>query len=97
MLSRKEIVDKLKALMPELRDKYGVEKIGLFGSFSRDEGNKESDVDLLVTYRKRLKGWDYYSLDIYLEEVFGRKVDLCESDCLKHQIKDEVLRQVNYI
>ncbi|MGB3774422.1 MAG: nucleotidyltransferase family protein [Leeuwenhoekiella sp.] len=97
MLTKVKIVAKLQALMPELREHYGVEKIGLFGSFSRDEGSENSDIDLIVTYSQRPQGWNYFSLAIYLEEVFGRKVDLTEPHCIKHQIRDNIMRQVNYI
>lgn len=97
MLSKKEILQKLESLMPELREKHGVEKIGLFGSFSRDEGNEDSDIDLVVTYKERPKGWEYFSLGIYLEDVFGRKVDIAEPHCIKHQIRYKIMEQVKYI
>ncbi|WP_031426896.1 nucleotidyltransferase family protein [Flavimarina sp. Hel_I_48] len=97
MLTKAKILEKLQALMPELRDRFGVETIGFFGSFSRDEASEDSDIDLVVTYKQRPKGWDYFSLGIYLEDVFGRKVDLAEPHCIKHQIREKVMSQVNYI
>lgn len=83
--------------MPELREKYGVEEIGIFGSFSRDKGSVNSDLDLIVNYRKRPQGWDYFSLGNYLEEVFEPKVDIVEPDFLIYQIKEKVLQEVKYI
>ena len=97
MLSRKDIVDKLEALMPELRGKYGVEKIGLFGSFSRNEGrDDDSDVDLLVAFNRPV-GMDFFTLAIYLQEVLGRKVDLVTQEALRPVRKDSILKEVHYI
>ena len=96
MLTKAEIMQKLQALMPELREKYGVEKIGLFGSFSRDEGSENSDIDLLVSFSRPV-GWGYNSLSLYLEELFGRKVDLVTIRAIRPMMKESILNQVEYI
>jgi predicted nucleotidyltransferase len=42
-------------------------------------------------------GWKFFSLEIYLENVFGRKVDLVTKNALKEQIKENILQQVDYV
>lgn len=55
--------------------KYGVKKIGLFGSHVRGEQKEDSDIDLLVEFEK--PNFDHFmDLVIYLEELFGRRVDI---------------------
>ncbi|HEA30373.1 MAG TPA: nucleotidyltransferase [Leeuwenhoekiella sp.] len=93
MLSKKEIKQKLEFLMPELREKYGVEKIGLFGSFSQNEETEDSDIDLLVSFSRSV-GWGYCSLSLYLEEVFDRKVDLVTQRAIRPMMKKSILKQV---
>lgn len=96
MITKYDILNKLSDLKPILYRDYSVRKIGLFGSFSDDSFSKDSDIDLLVEFDKPI-GWKYFSLEIYLENVFGRKIDLVTKNALKERIKDRILKQVQYV
>lgn len=96
MISKKEILAKLRDIKPILNEKYSVKKIGLFGSFSEDTQDEFSDIDLLVELEKPI-GWNYFSMELYLQEIFKRKIDLVTKNALKDQIKDSILKQVNYV
>ena len=96
MLTRNDILIKLKELKPTLNKDYSVKNIGLFGSFSNGDYTDDSDIDLLVELEKPI-GWKFFSLEIYLENVFGRKVDLVTKNALKEQIKENILQQVDYV
>ncbi|NOZ47936.1 MAG: nucleotidyltransferase family protein [Chlorobi bacterium] len=96
MITRNDILNKLSDLKPTLYKDYSVKQIGLFGSFSDDSNTNESDIDLLVEFEKPI-GWKYFSLEIYLETIFGRKIDLVTKNALKEQIKDNILSQVKYV
>jgi hypothetical protein len=96
MITKNEIVNKLRELKPYLNREYSVKEIGLFGSFSDDSYTEESDIDILVELEKPI-GWKFLSLEIYLEKTFGRKIDLITKNALKKQIKERILNQVNYI
>ena len=75
MLNRDNVLSLLKVYYIYNKENLGIEKLGLFGSFSRDEATSESDVDILVSLSKPslLK---YSNIARQLEIVFGRKVDL---------------------
>ena len=96
MMTRNDILRKLNDLKPILSQEYSVKQIGLFGSFSDDTNTEESDIDLLVEFEKPI-GWKYFSLEIYLEDIFGRKIDLVTKNALKEQIRDRILNQVKYV
>jgi predicted nucleotidyltransferase len=96
MLSKNEIVTKLKDLKPLLRKEFAVKAIGLFGSYSNDTNDQESDIDLLVELEKPI-GWKFYTLELYLESIFNRKIDLVTKNALKEQLKDQILKSVLYI
>ena len=96
VLTKEHILIKLTELKPVLSAEYSVSKIGLFGSFCDGSFSEDSDIDLLVEFEKPI-GWKYFSLEIYLEGVFGRKIDLVTKNALKRQIKDRILKQVNYV
>lgn len=96
MKTKKDILNTLIDLKPILRRDYNVKEIGLFGSFSDDTFTEESDIDLLVEFQKPI-GWKFFTLEIYLETIFGRKIDLVTKNALKTQIKDSILKKVEYI
>lgn len=95
-MNNKDIETKLKKLKPILSDKYSVERIGYFGSYSRNEQTAFSDIDILVDFRKPI-GWDFFDLQELLEKELNTKVDLVSIKALKEQIKDAILEQVHYI
>ncbi|MBN2746873.1 MAG: nucleotidyltransferase family protein [Bacteroidales bacterium] len=96
MITKNDILNKLNDLKPILHREYSVKQIGLFGSFSDNSYTDDSDIDLLIEFERPI-GWKYFSLQIYLENIFGRKIDLVTKNALKEQIKESVLKQVKYI
>ena len=71
-------------------------EIGLFGSFSDNTFTENSDNDILVEFERPI-GWKFFTLEIYLEKVFNWKIDLVTQNALKDQIKESILKQVNYV
>lgn len=96
MITGNDILLKLKELKPTLRKEFAVIEIGLFGSFSDGTFSEESDIDLLIELERPI-GWKFFSLELYLEKVFNRKVDLVTKSALKEPIKNTILNQVNYV
>lgn len=94
-MTKTDILSKLRELKPELNKQFAVREIGLFGSFSDNSNSEDSDIDILVELERPI-GWRIFTLEIYLEKVFGRKIDLVTKNALKEQIRDNILKQVNY-
>lgn len=87
----------LKERDDEMKIKFHVSRIGVFGSFARGEGKKESDVDVLVEFEEGFKTFDnFMDLKYYLEDIFSRNVDLITVNALKPQLKDDILQNVIY-
>jgi predicted nucleotidyltransferase len=91
-----EIENKLLAIKPLLEEKFHVDKIGYFGSYARNEHSKESDIDILVSFKKTL-GWEFFDLQELLENELQLKVDLVSEKGLKEQLRDIILKSVKYI
>jgi len=91
-----EIETKLKQLKPILLQKYYVNKIGYFGSYSRSEQDMSSDLDILVSFIKPL-GWEFFDLQDFLENELQIKVDLVSDKALKEQLKNSILSSVKFI
>jgi predicted nucleotidyltransferase len=80
-----------------IRERYGVSRIGVFGSVVRNEDTPVSDIDVLVEFREGEETFDHFmDLKFYLEDLLGRKTDLVIADTLKPRIRDSVLREVVY-
>lgn len=96
MITKNEILLKLKELKPTLYKEFAVKEIGLFGSFSDETYTEQSDIDILVELERPI-GWNFFSLELYLEKVFDRKIDLVTKNALKDEIKESILKQINYV
>ncbi|MBK6536414.1 MAG: nucleotidyltransferase family protein [Ignavibacteria bacterium] len=96
MISITELESKLKNLKPILSEKYSVNKIGYFGSYSRNEQKKYSDIDILVNFEKPV-GWEFFDLQDLLEKELNTKVDLLSTKAIKDLIKNDILKQAIYI
>lgn len=91
-----EIEKKLKDLKPTLAAKFFVKKIGYFGSFTDNEQNEDSDLDILVEFSKPI-GWGFFSLEKFLEEALELKVDLVRKNAIKKHLKRKILDQVVFV
>ena len=98
MKTLEEIKSTLETLKPTLRDRFGVETIGVFGSYTRGEQTKKSDVDILVTFSKdaQVGFFKFLELEEFLTKKLGIKVDLVTRDALKPFTKERVLRETVY-
>ena len=96
MKSTAEIENKLKQLKPVLSSDFSVKKIGYFGSYSDQTQTETSDLDILVEFTKPV-GWNFFTLEKFLEEQFGLKIDLVTHNALKKQFKEQILSQVHYV
>ena len=95
MIDKQFILTFLKENKDKLKDKYKVNKIGLFGSFARDEATNQSDIDILVDMPSSFD--NYFNLKYFLEDNFKREVDLCKEKQLRLLIKDRIQKEIIYV
>lgn len=77
---------------------FGVQRCGLFGSFVRDTASSQSDVDILVAFKPEQKTFDnFMHLAFFLEDLFGRTVDLITPESLSPYIGPRILDEVEYV
>ena len=94
---RTQLLHTLEAHGPLIRS-FGVERLGLFGSFARDTATAKSDVDLYVEFdpgRKTLR--NLVGLSRTLEQLVGRKVELVTPEALNPFIGKYILQEVQYV
>jgi hypothetical protein len=95
--SRKPSLEEIRTILhehlPELRREYGVSSLGIFGSYTRGEEKKRSDLDILVEFERIGTLLEYIRLEDALADLLGVKVDLVDRSTLKHGIKARILRE----
>jgi predicted nucleotidyltransferase len=96
MITKNDILLKLRELKPSLHQDYAVKEIGLFGSFSDETNTEESDIDILVELEKSI-GWKFFSLELYLQKIFDRKIDLVTKNAIKEPLRDIIIKQIQYV
>ena len=81
-----------------LVEKFGVIEIAIFGSYARCEQRKNSDIDIIVDFKEGWKTFDnYMDLKFYLEELFGKKVDLMIKSAINPRIKPFIIEEAIYV
>lgn len=73
-MTKSDILNYLKEHYQEFKSQYNVEKIGLFGSYARDEATKDSDIDIFVTMKPNM--FDMIAIKEQIEEDLHTKVDI---------------------
>jgi len=94
------VIETLRAHEKEIQERYSVRRIGVFGSYVRGEQKATSDIDVLVEFEKPAFD-NFMDLAFYLEELFGRRVDLLTSEGVKgiriKEIIKEIMESVVYV
>jgi len=98
MTSKNIILSVINTHKPELA-KFGVKRIGLFGSYVRNEQKPKSDIDILVDFDPEKETFDnFMNLHNYLEELFSNeKIEIVTVNGLSPYIGKYVLKEVNYV
>jgi predicted nucleotidyltransferase len=97
MKTLSEIKEILRRHKEILKKKYKVKSIAIFGSYARGEQKETSDIDILVEFYKTPDLIEFVDLKYYLEDILGIKVDLVTKNALHPMIREEVLKDAEYV
>lgn len=100
MLSKDQIINKLKQSKKVLKDSFSINKVGLFGSYSNNTYSTESDIDIIYHLEtgKRMGLKDVYELELFFKDLFQiDKIDLVNSKYVNPIINSEIEKSVIYV
>ncbi|MBU0701169.1 nucleotidyltransferase family protein [bacterium] len=97
MKTFKEIEQIIQKNKKELKEKYGLKEIGIFGSYAKGEQDKNSDVDMLVEVERPMGFVKFIKLENHLSQILGIKADLVTKKALKPYIGRRILQEVQYV
>ncbi len=97
-MNRSDVLQTLAAHHAELRERFGVESLALFGSVARDESTPESDVDLLVEFNRPVTLFGLVAVKQRLETLLGvAKVELVMRDAIFPELRESILREAIHV
>ena len=99
MIKQGEILAFLRERKEDLFSEYQLVKIGLFGSFARNEATEESDIDLIIEFEPNTQNLHDKKSDIksLIGKQFNREVDLCREKYIKPYFKPQILKSAIYV
>jgi len=97
MKNLKAIKKKLERLKPLLKEGFKVTKIGIFGSWIREENKETSDLDILVEFEEPVSLLGVVKLENYLSERLDMKVDLIPQKDVREELKERIFKEVIYL
>lgn len=96
-MNRQQAIDLLVRSKPELAARFAVRELALFGSTSRDSAGPDSDVDVLVAFDGPATSARYFGVQFYLEDLFGRPVDLVTDKALRTELRPYIIREAVHV
>lgn len=99
MLTRQDVLSFLRDNKEYLQQHFHLSKVGIFGSFARDEQKLDSDIDLLIVRAPGAKNifdsdWELQEL---LKKQFNREVDICTEKYIKPYFRPYILKDAIYV
>ena len=97
VMTKEEILDFLRGHKKEMEERFGVVRIGLFGSYVRGEAREDSDIDLAVEMSNERIFRNFFALERFLEDGLKKEVDLGIESALKPLVKQKVRKEIIYV
>ncbi len=95
--NKEDIVSVIKKNQNKI-ESFGVKRLGLFGSYVRNEHNPQSDIDILVEFAHDLKTFDnFMRLSFLLEDILEHHIELVTTESLSPYIKPNIIKEVEYV
>ena len=94
---REQVLAFLRAHKDELQTRFGVTRLGLVGSYARDEARDESDIDIVVSLHSDNTFRSFFGLLHFLQDNLQSRIDLATEASLKPQVRESILKDIRYV
>ncbi|MFH1155529.1 MAG: nucleotidyltransferase family protein [Pseudomonadota bacterium] len=92
-MNKQRAIELLAHSKPELKARFGVIRLALFGSFARDAASRDSDIDILVAFDGPATSKRYFGVQFYLEDLLGCPVDLVTEKALRPELRPYIEKE----
>jgi hypothetical protein len=94
---REQILTFFREHKDELQERFGVTRLGLVGSYARDEAKADSDIDIVVRLQSDNTFRSFFGLLHFLQDNLQTRIDLATEASLKPQIRESILKDIRYV
>ncbi len=96
-MEQQVVLTRLRGRIGEIRQRFAVKALAIFGSIARDDALDGSDVDVLVAFDRKASFDLFMDLKFYLEDLLGAKVDLVTDKALRPQVRRAIERELIHV
>jgi len=96
-MDKEVVLRRLKANAEEIRQRFSVKALSIFGSIARDEASDDSDVDVLVVFDQKANFDGFMELKFYLEDLLGTGVGLVTDKALRPQVRQAIEQEMIHV
>ena len=96
-MNKQVVLTKLKSRIEEIRQRFSVRNLSIFGSIARDESTEDSDVDVLVVFDREGSFDLFMDLKFYLEDLLEVKIDLVTDKALRPQVRRAIEQELIHV
>ncbi len=97
MKTKSEVLKILETDFQFLRENFHVDKIGLFGSYARQEQSEKSDLDLLINFETTPDFIQLVELEEYLSDLLDIKVEILTSGGIKDRVRANIMKDMEFV
>ena len=94
---RREILNILALNLPQMQKQLDVSRIGLFGSYARNEANPGSDIDILIEFKNKSTFNNFMGVQTLLENKFNQRIDLTTNNAIKSYLRPYIEQDLIYV
>ncbi len=96
-MDRQVVLTRLRGSIGEIRQRFSVKALAVFGSIARDDADDDSDVDVLVIFDRKASFDLFMDLKFYLEDLLGTQVDLVTDKALRPQVRRAIEQEMIHV
>jgi len=96
-MDKQAVLTRLKGSIKEIRQRFSVKALSIFGSIARDEARDNSDMDVLVVFAQKANFDGFMELKFYLEDLLGTGVDLVTDKALRPQVRRAIEQEMIHV
>ena len=98
VVTDKAEIIRLLRLNSKIIESFGAKRIGIFGSFIKNQQKIDSDIDILIEFKTGMKNFDnFINLSIFLEDLFNSEIDLITPDSLSKSFLNRIKNEIEYV
>ncbi len=96
-MEKQVVLTRLRGRIGEIRQRFAVKALAIFGSIARDDALDDSDVDVLVAFDRKASFDLFMDLKFYLEDLLGTRVDLVTDKALRPQVRRAIEQEIIHV